>query len=285
MRIKPFQRQLGFVAIELMAILVILFFLAGIALPMIGNAKSKSASLLCLNNHKQVALAWQLYAQDNEGESANNYTIQSTQLAIQSNAFDNWANNIMTWSTGGGIPETSVTNELWVTKGTLHPFTDGDIDLYRCPSDRYLSPAQRQRGYTKRVRTMSMNGLVGRSEKNAPDTGRSWGFGGEYRQWLKARDIVNPAMTWLTIDEHPDSINDCFFINSLGSSVWGDIPATLHDRSSSFSFADGHAESRKWRSSRIRYPVTFRYPNVRAFDAEGRKDYAWYTERIGLVRY
>jgi prepilin-type processing-associated H-X9-DG protein len=257
----------GFMRLELLAVLTVTILLAGVWIPTGNRIRARSASLVCMNNHKQIINAWQMYAQANEGKCANNYTIPATISTITRAEFETWANNVMTWSAGSGLEDTSVTNEFWAAKGTLHSFTGGDVEIYRCPADRYVSAVQRQRGYQKRVRTMAMNGLIGPPEPSAERSERSWGFGGQYRQWLKAHKIPAPAKTWVTIDEHPDSVNDGFFINSLSASSWGDIPATLHRGSTTFSFADGHVETRKWRSSTSRYSVGFRYPNTRLFDA------------------
>lgn len=130
-----------------------------------------------------------------------------------------------------------------------------------------------------------MNTLIGSPSLSSQTTDRSWGFGGAYRQFLRVRDIPAPAMTWLSVDEHPDSINDGFYINTPGASTWGDLPGTLHAGSTPFSFADGHVQLRQWQSATSKYRVQFRYPNVRPFDVAGRKDFAWYLEHSGFVRY
>jgi prepilin-type processing-associated H-X9-DG protein len=277
----------GFVPIEVLAIVAVVFLLMAIALPAASKLKSRSGSFRCSVNHKQIAHAWQLYAHDNGGRSANNFILPDTEAAIVTGRFDTWANNIMTWgASGGSTADRSVTNLAWAAKGLLHPYTSGDVWLYKCPSDVFISAVQRQRGHQKRVRSVSMNAMIGRVSNVADsNSGRSWGFGGVYRQWLKARDIPDPAMTFLTLDEHPDSINDGFFISDPNAPTWGDIPATLHSGATTFSFADGHAETRKWRSATSRYPVRFVYPQPRTFDAAGRQDFAWYVSRMGLVRY
>ena len=278
------NRCAGFLPIELLAILAVLFLLVGIALPLASKFKGKSATTICLNNHKQVITAWQMYAHDHEGRTANNYTIPFTMDSITRGIFDNWANNVMTWS-ATGIEGVSVTNQAWAG-GILNPYTSGDASIYRCPADNFLSAAQRARGWKYRSRTMAMNSLVGRPERTAGFSaeGRSWAYGGDYRQWLKIGDIVQPDKTWVTIDEHPDSVNDGFFLMSLDLAVWGDLPGALHDSATTFSFADGHAESRKWRTKRLKVPVRFMFPTV-PIDAEGRKDFAWYKENLGLARY
>jgi|SRR5687767_6909434 len=284
MRNQRNNSSAAFVAVEFIAIVAVLVLLAGIILPAMGRFKSASLSARCVNNHKQVVHAWLLYAHDYSGKCANNFTIPDTQNTMINGTLQSWANNIMTWEAGGAISDRSVTNEAWA-RGIMHPYTSGDIEIYRCPADRYLSPVQRARGYEKRLRTIAMNCLIGRLDTSPTSaSGRSWAFGGAYRQWLSVRSIPNPATTFLTLDEHPDSVNDGLFINDPAASLWGDIPGALHDNATTFSFTDGHAELRRWRGTSTRIPVRFMYTTPRPFDANGRKDFTWYRERMGLVR-
>ena len=131
-----------------------------------------------------------------------------------------------------------------------------------------------------------MNALFGRSNNDPNDNtarGASWAFNGMYRQFIKLTDVVEPAKTWLTLDEHPDSINDAFFITDPNVNNWQDIPASYHNGACGFSFADGHAEIRKWLSQSSMYPVDFVYGPNKPFDDLGRQDMAWYAERIQLI--
>jgi prepilin-type processing-associated H-X9-DG protein len=145
---------------------------------------------------------------------------------------------------------------------------------------------QRQRGWTRRLRSNSMNALFGRSSNNPNDPthrGLSWYANGAYRQFLKTTHVPTPSMTWVTVDEHPDWINDGFFIVGISATQWGDAPASYHNGACGFSFADGHAEIRKWLSATSRIPVTTTGPTPRPFDAAGRQDFEWYRERTGYV--
>ena len=134
-----------------------------------------------------------------------------------------------------------------------------------------------------------MNALFGFAEHNpaGPEkTGHSWAFSNGYRQFLKQADIASPAMTWLTLDEHPDSINDAFFV--LGSptpNAWGDYPASYHNGACGFSFADGHAEVHKWLSATSIYPIKYTEPTQKTADAKGKVDLQWYTDRLQLIPY
>jgi prepilin-type processing-associated H-X9-DG protein len=57
------------------------------------------------------------------------------------------------------------------------------------------------------------------------------------------------------LDEHPDSIDDGYFLNQSESDQWHDLPASYHDGSASFSFADGHSEKHRWRAATTRPPA------------------------------
>ena len=279
---KRFQ---GFTLIELLVVIAIIAILAGMLLPALAKAKAKTLGIQCMSNNKQLVIAWHLYAGDNKDACANNFTIPDTQDAITTKKFNNWVNNIMTWGTTG-IDGESVTNVAWVRNGVLSRYTGGAIGIYQCPADFFVSPQQRAKGVKRRLRSNSMNALFGLSDnKLGSGSGKSWAFGGAYRQFLRTSDVPRPAMTWLTLDEHPDSNNDAFFITDPAASSWQDIPSSLHNGACGFSFADGHAEVHKWLSKTSVYPVDYSYGPNKTFDALGKKDIQWYADRIQLIKY
>jgi prepilin-type N-terminal cleavage/methylation domain-containing protein/prepilin-type processing-associated H-X9-DG protein len=280
------RHQTGFTLIELLVVIAIIAILAGMLLPALAKAKTKAQGISCMSNNKQLVLGWHLYSGDFNDQVANNFTIPDTLDAITTRKFNNWVNNIMTWATGG-VEGQSVTNVEWVKNGVLGPYTAGAVGIYRCPADIYLSPAQKRAGWKQRLRSNSMNALFGRSDNLATSArGASWAFGGAYRQFLKQSDVPAPAMTWLTLDEHPDSVNDAFFIADPASGQWGDFPASYHNGAAGFSFADGHAEVHRWLSATSKY-TTITYAGIAAkrADALGRQDLKWYGDRIQLIPY
>jgi len=259
-----------------LVVIAIIAILAAMLLPALQKAKTKALGIGCLNNNKQLCFAWHLYSGDFNDFVANNFGVAETRTAVTSGTFDNWVNNVMDWST-----DPSNTNTTWVKNGVMGKYTAGAVGVYKCPADVFLSQPQRTLGWSQRNRSLAMNSFFGRFSTTY--NGSTHYFLTQYKLWLKQAQVPKPAKTWLFLDEHPDSINDGYFVNNDNAGSWQDIPASYHNGACGFSFADGHAEIKKWRSATSRYPVQYFYPAQKPFDAAGQNDFQWYRERTGMV--
>jgi prepilin-type N-terminal cleavage/methylation domain-containing protein/prepilin-type processing-associated H-X9-DG protein len=226
----------GFTLVELLVVVAIISILAGMLSPALAKAKGKAHRIVCLNQLKQLSLCWLMYTHDNNGRLPETYSFDATG-GINSNV---WVRGSMDDSPTFGPVEagkSDSTNVQAIAAGKLYPF-NSSAAIYRCPSDRSATKG------VPRVRSYSINGWMG---------GRPLAGEDEYRLFVKETDIINPSpsQAFVFIDEHEKSINDGWFaLDMQGNRGLIDAPASRHDGTFTYSFADGHVEVCKLQDSR-----------------------------------
>ena len=266
----------GFTLIELLVVIAIIAILSSLALPPLARAKARGQSAYCLNNLRQLGLATHLYAGDHEDALPYNMGTEGTRRTVASGQYLNWVNNVMTWEL-----DSDNTNTTLLAAGGLGPFLTGGTSIFRCPSDNVLSGIQRSAGWSGRVRSVSMNAMLGNAGEFLAGAVNTNNPG--YRQFFRLSDVPQPSQIFAFVEEHPDSINDGYFINRFYSYEWLDLPASFHNGGANFSFADGHSEFRSWRNSDTKPPSRPDAAQLPRWVAAGQRgDLYWVLSRTSV---
>jgi prepilin-type N-terminal cleavage/methylation domain-containing protein len=273
---KQERRRNGFTLIELAVVLATLALLAAMLLPALAQTRQNSQVIECLANQRQLAVAWMMYARDNNDKlvpvgstmdqpaSFAENPLTDPQLQPGGSLAQFCPGNLQSAAMTAGPYYTN-----WIKAGLIYPYVQ-NIAVYKCPADLSRQPYGASPIFAKYSdRTYSVNCYVG---------GMQW-WDTNYKLYRKLSDMnrPGPAHTWVFIEESPASIDDCYFaLDPANPTLWYNSPAVLHGNWSVMTYADGHSEAHRWMDANMISDVNPQVPpgcNVPADPHSG--DLAW----------
>ncbi len=213
----------GFTLIELLVVIGIIALLAALLLPALSAAKARAKNVGCINNLRQLSLAWKMYADDNSGTLIENLP--------QPSAAQAWVEGSPDLFNGA-----SLTNQAIIRQGLLFPYTANPA-VYQCPADISKS------NNIQLVLSYSMNGWMGSRTMNQTN---QYGNARSYRTFVREAELTVTSATsrlWVFADEDPSTLNDGWFLVTMDDSQpFGSFPGIRHQHGCGLNFADGHTE-------------------------------------------
>jgi prepilin-type N-terminal cleavage/methylation domain-containing protein len=292
-----YNKLRGFTLIELLVVIAIIAILAALLLPALNKAKQKAEGIKCLSNHKQLALGWRLYTDDNNDRLVYASTANNTAKPPSADPTDpdNYA-----WSgahmdnQGGNRANWDPTYDL--QRRPLYPYTKS-AGIYKCPSDH--STVLWQGAQKPRILTMSMNLYVGgfAPAKGGGACGNDggWSFADPFMVYCKMTSINPPTKIFVFLDMREDRVNWSNFMTDMtgyspanpSAYNWStDMPGMYHNLAAGFSFADGHSEMKKWTDPRTTPPLQIGADplSVPSTPAPNSPDVAWMQDHSTRLR-
>lgn len=268
----------AFTLIELLVVISIISILASLLLPALAGAKASAKKIQCISNHRQLAIAWALYPDDNNGILVPNGFIL--------NAESTTAPPLWVWGNEHRFAN-AFTNEDYLINPKYALFANyiKTIGVYSCPADNTKLPVPFISGpLLRRVRDVALNGFM-----NWIQNSDSFQDNTNYINFVKLSDMntAQPSELFTFIDTSPESI--CQPVFEIFSSFYWHRPNIKHNNSGVLAFADGHVESHRWTD-----PNTLRVADLGGADSSydgqhflspaGDKDHDWIVQHATVLK-
>jgi len=242
----------------------------------LAKAKTKAQGISCLNNLKQLQIAFSMYPNDYQ-----DYLVKP----------GNSGTELYSWVQGWidfNPANTDNTNRLQLldrNKAAFAPYMPS-AGAYKCPADQSAVVIKGTR--YPRVRSMSMSQAIGGPggwlEPSSYNESQK-----KYKVFVKEAQLANPgpANVYVMLDEHPDGINAGGYANMMVENMAAarmiDFPASYHNGAAGISFADGHAEIKKWVDARTRAPVHYNSNLGLNVAQPNNQDIKWLADRTTVA--
>jgi prepilin-type N-terminal cleavage/methylation domain-containing protein/prepilin-type processing-associated H-X9-DG protein len=267
------RRSGGFTLIELLVVIAIIAILAALLLPSLAKSKTKAHGIYCMNNLRQLGLAFTMYPGDN-----NDFLVKPGNSGTEPYA---WVGGWLDFN-GGNTDNTNVILLIDPKKATFAPYQPS-APAYKCPADQSTVRIGGKRHF--RVRSMGMSQAIGGPGPWLPPGGSMQDNQKAWKVFIKASDLEVPGASrvYVLLDEHPDSINAGGFANTMvevpAQARIVDFPASYHNGAAGINFADGHSEIKKWLDHRTRPKI--KYDNSLALNvaSPNNPDMIWLSDR------
>jgi len=247
------SRRRAFTLIELLVVIAVIAILMAILMPALNRAREQGKRAACMNNLKQMALSWNLYADDNDGRLVNTNTGTSAPTVHGEKGC--W----VYWS-----DPSSATEEVRrdrIRDGLLYPYCP-NVSLFKCPT-----------GIRGEVVTYSI-----------PDAMNGYyAIQGAKEQIKTLRtQIRNPTEQIVFLDE--GRLSSSSWTIWYDQERWWDQITARHGDGTNFSFADGHSEYWKWKDPRTLDVAKADFAAWQGTGRQGSGSYSYGNEDLHRVQ-